>query len=135
MFEIICGDVRDVLKDFPDNYFHVVCCSPPYWSLRDYSVEPSVWGGDSACQHVWGDERKVKYEMDYSFWKTGGVKRSDTDSVKSQGQYCQRCGAYRGQLGLEGNPDCGRPLLDLRDDLTVKECEYVVSELKKCKLI
>lgn len=27
---IICGDCRDVLKQFPDNYFHAVVTDPPY---------------------------------------------------------------------------------------------------------
>jgi len=34
----------------------VQCCvtSPPYWGLRDYGLEPVVWGGrDPACEHKW----------------------------------------------------------------------------------
>ena len=34
----------------------VNCCvtSPPYWGLRDYKVEPLVWGG-VGCEHEWGE--------------------------------------------------------------------------------
>lgn len=28
---VICGDARDVLKTFPDNYFQTTITSPPYW--------------------------------------------------------------------------------------------------------
>ena len=36
----------------------VQCCvtSPPYWGLRDYGLEPTIWGGDAECAHVWGDD-------------------------------------------------------------------------------
>ncbi len=33
--------------------------------------------------------------------------------------------------GLEPTPDCGRPFMKLRDDLTDKEREFVLSELHK----
>lgn len=54
---------------------HCVVTSPPYWSLRDYPIPPSVWGGDAACDHVW-----------------------------EPGNTCVACGAWRGQLGLEPTP-------------------------------
>ena len=28
---VICGDARDVLKEFPDGYFQTAITSPPYW--------------------------------------------------------------------------------------------------------
>lgn len=40
-----------------------------------------------------------------------------------------------GQFGLESTPDCGRPSVELRPDLTEKEREYVMSELKELGLI
>ena len=35
-FLLLEGKSQDVLKKFPDNTFHTVVTSPPYWSLRDY---------------------------------------------------------------------------------------------------
>ena len=32
--EIICGDSRTVLKDYPDGYFHLIVTSPPYADAR-----------------------------------------------------------------------------------------------------
>jgi len=36
---IICGNTLDVLKQFPNECIDTVCCSPPYWGLRDYGIE------------------------------------------------------------------------------------------------
>ena len=36
---ILQGDVREKLKEIPDNYVQCVVTSPPYWGLRDYSVD------------------------------------------------------------------------------------------------
>lgn len=36
---ILIGDVRDRLKEIPDNSIHCVVTSPPYWGLRDYGVD------------------------------------------------------------------------------------------------
>lgn len=76
-------DCRDVLRTLPDKSIHMVATSPPYWGLRDYQNEPSVWGGDPTCNHDWnniGPDRGVK------------------------SAYCSKCKAWRGQLGLEPTP-------------------------------
>ena len=39
------GHVLDVLRAMPAESVHAVCTSPPYWGLRDYGLEPQVWGG------------------------------------------------------------------------------------------
>jgi site-specific DNA-methyltransferase (adenine-specific) len=36
---IICGDALTELRKLPDESVHMVCTSPPYWSLRNYQVE------------------------------------------------------------------------------------------------
>lgn len=35
---ILTGDVRERLRDLPDESVHMVCTSPPYWGLRDYGM-------------------------------------------------------------------------------------------------
>ena len=51
---VYLGDAREVLAALPPG--SVDCCitSPPYWGLRDYDLEPQLWGGDSDCSHLWG---------------------------------------------------------------------------------
>jgi len=36
------GDVLEVLKTFPNNFFDTIITSPPYWSLRDYGIEGQI---------------------------------------------------------------------------------------------
>lgn len=40
--EVIVGDVRKVLKGFPDGLFRTCVTSPPYWGLRDYGTEGQI---------------------------------------------------------------------------------------------
>lgn len=69
-------DVRSVLQQMPDACVHTVVTSPPYWALRNYQGEPTVWGGDQTCVHTWGED-----------------------------SFCEKCGAWSGQLGLEPLPE------------------------------
>lgn len=43
---ILVGHVIDRLRDLQDESVHCVVSSPPYYGLRDYNIEPQVWGGD-----------------------------------------------------------------------------------------
>ena len=103
--EIIIGHVLDALPMLDDDSVHQVVTSPPYWGLRDYKAPPVVWG-DNNCEHEWGTEftRKQSGGDISKYWKTGGIKEFDLGE-RSQGQFCGRCGAWRGQLGLEPTPE------------------------------
>lgn len=72
---VLGGNALDVLAALPDGLAQTCVTSPPYWGLRDYGVVPRVWGGDADCRHRW-----------------------------SEG-FCRRCGAWKGCLGLEPDPD------------------------------
>lgn len=74
------GDCRDLLARLPDESIHCVVTSPPYWGLRDYGIAPVVWGGDPDCEHEWGA------------------------SLPATNQFCRKCGAWLGCLGLEPTP-------------------------------
>lgn len=45
---ILGGHVLDRLAELPDESVHCCVCSPPYYGLRDYGIEPQVWG-DGWC--------------------------------------------------------------------------------------
>lgn len=97
-FEIICGDVLQVLPALPADSVHCCMTSPPYWGLRDYKIEPSVWGGEADCGHRWGDEhRRTSKTRNGSIGKHSSPDGRDAGA----GQFCQRCHAWRGALGLE----------------------------------
>ena len=65
-----------------------------------------VWDAKDGCEHEWGDAvggKKVGRNDAGNEFRPG---RSDPDSsIQSQGSFCLKCGAWRGQLGLEPTPD------------------------------
>jgi len=95
-------DCREGLKQLDDKSIDCVVTSPPYWSLRDYGDKTcTIWDGKADCEHEWGEEITIKM--------TGGTK---SDKVKIKGKdnfqifknnsnFCTKCGAWIGQLGLE----------------------------------
>jgi DNA modification methylase len=95
----------------PADSVHCCVTSPPYWGLRDYGTPPQIWGGDPDCRHRWGAELKSAQRLrngDGASTLTN-ARRTRSDKAKgcedalhpSQGAFCQRCGAWRGSLGLE----------------------------------
>ena len=76
---VIEGHVLEVLHELPDASVQTCITSPPYLGLRDYGIEPVIWGGDDGCDHT-------------------PVTSAETGT-------CERCGAWRGQLGHEATPD------------------------------
>ena len=81
--EVLRGDALDVLSTLPSGSVQTTITSPPYWGLRDYGVPPRVWGGEAGCTHRWGP----------------------ADRGPGGGRSCRRCGAWKGCLGLEPDPD------------------------------
>lgn len=77
---ILQGHVLDRLREIPDNMVSCVITSPPYWALRKYngSEQEQIWGGRRDCQHNFGNDGKSRT--------------------------CTSCGAWKGQLGHEENP-------------------------------
>ena len=71
--QIISGDVRDKLRDIPDNTFHTCITSPPYWGMRDYGHENQIGAEDTLPEYVtnlvscFRDVRRVLRE-DGTFW-------------------------------------------------------------------
>lgn len=102
---IIPGNCVDVLRALPAASVHCVVTSPPYWGLRDYKIEPTVWGGDPACVHEWGQglRRHKGGPHGNGVMLEGG--RSVVEAQASckdidSGSFC-RCGAWLGTHGLE----------------------------------
>lgn len=89
-FEIRCGSALEVLRTMAEASVHCAVTSPPYWSLRDYGVAPTIWGGDADCLHLFVDGNDV----------------------------CTICSAWRGCLGLEPTPELYvNHLVDIFDEV------------------
>jgi len=78
------------------------------WGLRDYGIKPIVWDGVDGCEHEWGDEKIVKAEglAGSGLSRIGNTRNPREEGLilkynASQGQFCLKCSAWRGSLGLE----------------------------------
>jgi site-specific DNA-methyltransferase (cytosine-N4-specific) len=49
---LICGDTETVLSQLPDAIFQSCVTSPPYWSLRDYSIPGQIGLEDSVYAYI-----------------------------------------------------------------------------------
>ena len=104
---LLQGHVLGRLRQLPDESVHCVVTSPPYWGLRDYGVDPQVWGGDPACPHASEWDREVvpaaNGQTTHSMIAATLNGSSATRSPRVS-ETCIACGAWRGQLGLEPTP-------------------------------
>lgn len=121
---ILHGDALSKLDELPDECIDCVITSPPYWSLRKYNV-PLVWS-DSVCDHEW--DKEILHHSSKS-GKHGpnsniGAKFAQHDARQSGSQFCAKCGAWKGELGLE-------PSFDLYIDHLVSIFNKVQRVLKK----
>ncbi len=110
-WEVREGHALELLRAMPDSSVHCVVTSPPYWGLRDYGLPPLVFGGDPACAHEWGEGLRIHKGGPHG--ATGTLLGGSRSVVEAQaatkdiqaGQFCARCGAWAGALGLEPTPE------------------------------
>lgn len=94
---IIVGDVRKVLSEFPDGIFQTCVTSPPYWGLRDYGAAGQIGAESDVREYIKdlvGVFRDVKRVLsdDGTLWlnigdsyTSGGRTWRDAD-VKNKGR-------------------------------------------------
>jgi len=70
--------------DLPDKSVQAIITSPPYWNKRIYDIPDIIIGGDVNCSH--------NFVKNYSF-------------DKKESFICNTCKAWKGQYGLEKNPE------------------------------
>lgn len=106
------GDVRQRLRELPDESVHCGVTSPPWWGLRAYLTQPQVWGSEPACKHRWNRGRcRVNAGVGVvSSSKTSGRRGPrNTKRIRKarrrEHDICRKCGAWRGELGLEPTPE------------------------------
>jgi DNA modification methylase len=116
---IYSGHVLDVLHEMADESVNCIVTSPPYWGLRDYGLPAIVWqDGQLLCEeHDWQDKIKPRGK---SGWHTFEHKynspgchnttirsklKKEAENCQGHGKFCSKCGAWRGQLGLEPTPE------------------------------
>ena len=122
--KIYCGNTLDVLRTFPDESINCCVTSPPYWALRDYGTDGVVWDGDADCEHEFYLETTITNNaVSNNSTLHDGKGVVATEKIKqmnnkSQVGFCNKCGAWKGQLGLE--PDFNlyiKHLCDIFDEV------------------
>jgi DNA modification methylase len=107
VYRLIQGDVLQVLPKLESESVDLIVTSPPYWGLRDYGIQPSVWGGNGGCEHEW-EEKSVKYHEPHHGEGSNSTFHGQTKPLKlnhkSTQALCVKCNAWRGTLGLEPHP-------------------------------
>ena len=106
------GHVLDVLKQMEGESVHCVVTSPPYWGLRDYGIEPQIWpcgceiDHSQGCEHEWENGPKCIDDGQHAgaIYGAHGVKK-ETRERTIAGQFCLKCNAWKGSLGLEPTPE------------------------------
>ena len=102
------GNVLEKIKLIPDNSIDCIVTSCPYYGLRKYKAPDVIFGGDPACEHEWitqsvgllhenrnnltGTQEEVHNASGVAF-----IKKYDNLNAGK----CSKCGAWKGQLGLE----------------------------------
>jgi len=107
--KIHCGNAYELLKQMPSESVDCVITSPPYYGLRDYGDETiTIYGGDPNCEHEWSEKRMTLVHENRNFLKGTQEevhgKRGTTYIRKFDDRtcgFCVKCGAWKGQLGLE----------------------------------
>ena len=114
-------DVRKALKMIPDESIDCQICSPPYWGLRDYGKDTeTIWDGSPTCEHEFGKRIKMKNRHKKGETNPGKEAWYKEKGAISQvaGNFCKKCNAWKGQLGLE--PDLNlyiEHLLEIFDEV------------------
>lgn len=103
--QVYCGHALDVLAELPDESVDCVPTSPPYWGLRSYKTEPVIWDNHRDCEHEWDDliPNPMAKSGKHGPASVIGAKIAQHEVRKesNQGNFCLKCGAWRGELGLE----------------------------------
>lgn len=110
--EFWLGDSRDILARMPEQSIQAAATSPPYYGLRQYDSEASIWGAKGDCDHEWDASIQISihdsYNADFNErWGQGSGQRKQERAkpkLMDQGCFCKRCGAWQGRLGNEPYP-------------------------------
>jgi DNA modification methylase len=118
-----------------DKSVNAIITSPPYWSLRKYDIPDLIWDGMvgkvEKCKHSWVDggggllhENRNFHPGTQEEVKGSGPLVKVQEERKGNDQFCEFCGAWKGQLGLEPTIDLYlKHLLQIMD-----ECKRVLRD-------
>ncbi len=102
MRAIYNADCRS-MAEVPEGSIQCCVTSPPYWGLRKYAAPDMDFGGEPGCSHDWqteDDARGTGNGESFRRDREAGIPRHSIETSN-----CLKCGAWRGQFGLEPSID------------------------------
>ena len=104
--KLLNGNVLDMLKTIADESVDCIASSPPYYGLRSYKGADTIWGGNPGCEHEWISQQNHKDNLRFRdpnhVASVGNNKNAEIYSNPTVlSGTCSKCGAWKGQLGLE----------------------------------
>ncbi len=90
-----------------DNSIQAIITSPPYWGLRKYDIPDVIIGGDKNCEHIFIEHfdppkgGKCSSENPSKVGANNTMSDMDIRGVGIISSMCSKCGAWKGQYGLE----------------------------------
>ena len=103
--KIYQGSALSVLKTFPDESLDMCITSPPYWGLRDYNTEGQIWGGKDGCKHDFDKSKRKLHSGTNSDKGLPHHLNANKVDWEVEDSICNKCGAWKGELGLEPTPE------------------------------
>ena len=103
-FLLLQGKSQDMLKQFPDNTFHTVITSPPYWSLRDYFSNGQLGREETPEEYV-ENVVSIMREVKRTLRKDGSVWFNIGDSYNNNSGFCRATKGWRRKGRSKGSAD------------------------------
>lgn len=116
-FLLLQGKSQDVLKQFPDNTFHTVVTSPPYWSLRDYFNDEQL-GQESTPEEYVKNVVSIMKEVKRTLRKDGTVWFNIGDSYNNSSGFCRATKDWEREGRSKGSADkkaIKHPIIKIKD--------------------
>jgi site-specific DNA-methyltransferase (cytosine-N4-specific) len=102
--ELIIGDARKVLADFPDRHFDCIVTSPPYWGLRDYGYDGQI-GAEPTVDAYINDLVKLFREARRTLKDDGTLWLNIGDSFTSGGRTWRQSDSKNKGRAMSYRPD------------------------------
>jgi len=99
---VVRANALDYLKQMQDESVDCVVTSPPYYGLRFYEGADTVWGGENNCEHEFKVNTHYTSGQSDKATTTSPIEGLEKKWVEGS---CLKCGAWKGQLGLEPTVD------------------------------
>jgi len=103
--KVYVGNCLEELKKLPSESIDMCVTSPPYWGLRDYGTEGQIWGGDENCEHDFTSSKRKLHSGTNSGNELPHHRNANKVDWEVEDMICSKCGAWKGELGLEPSPD------------------------------